>query len=166
MLTESLSRVMLRMRLGFLRKMFITVREDSQDLTPMEIFCLEGIEAMERPTISQFARFTGISQSNATYRVNCLIRKGYVNRVPSDRDRREFHLELTEKFKGCGPAFEQSCRVLAKRIAHYMTREEVEKLTDVLDDSLDKWNALMETDELMKEQAAAHALAPHDKENL
>ena len=39
MLTESLSRVMLRMRLGFMRKMFITVREESQDLTPMEIFC-------------------------------------------------------------------------------------------------------------------------------
>ena len=98
MLSESLSRVMLRMRLGFLRKMFITVREDSKDLTPMEIFCLEGIETLERPTISQFARFAGISQSNATYRVNCLIRKGYVNRVPSKTDRREFHLELTLNF--------------------------------------------------------------------
>ena len=150
MLSESLSRVMLRMRLGFMRKMFITVREESQDLTPMEIFCLEGIEAMERPTISQFARFTGISQSNATYRVNCLIRKGYVNRVPSKKDRREYHLELTEKFKGCGPVFEQSCRVLAKRIALHMTREETEKLTTILDDSLDKWNALMEKDELLK----------------
>ena len=139
MLTESLSRVMLRMRLGFMRKMFITVREESKDLTPME-----------RPTISQFARFAGISQSNATYRVNCLIRKGYVNRVPSDKDRREFHLELTDKFRGCGPAFEQSCRVLAKRIALHMTREETEKLTAVLDDSLDKWNALMEKDDLLK----------------
>ena len=166
MLSESLSRVMLRMRLGFLRKMFITVQEDSKDLTPMEIFCLEGIETLERPTISQFARFAGISQSNATYRVNCLIRKGYVNRVPSETDRREFHLELTEKFKGCGPAFEQSCRVLAKRIALHMTQEEVEKLTAVLDDSLDKWNALMETDELLKEQGAAHAQALQDKENL
>ena len=150
MLTESLSRVMLRMRLGFLRKMFITVREESQDLTPMEIFCLECIETMERPTISQFARFTGISQSNATYRVNCLIRKGYVNRVPSQRDRREFHLELTDKFMGCGPVFEQSCRVLAKRIALHMTPEETRKLTAILDDSLDKWNTLIEKDDLLK----------------
>ena len=150
MLSESLSRVMLRMRLGFLRKMFITVREESKDLTPMEIFCLEGIEAMERPTISQFAQFTGISQSNATYRVNCLIRKGYLNRVPSDTDRREFHLELTDKFKGPGQAFEQGVRVLAKRIALQMTHEETEKLTAILDDSLDKWNALMEKDELLK----------------
>ena len=31
-----------------------------------------------------------------------------------------------------------------------MTREETEKLTAVLDDSLDKWNALMEKDELLK----------------
>ena len=150
MLSESLSRVMLRMRLGFLRKMFISVREESKDLTPMEIFCLEGIEAMERPTISQFARFTGISQSNATYRVNCLIRTGYVIRVPSQRDRREYHLELTEKFRGCGRAFEQSVRVLSKRIAMRMSREETEKLTAILDDSLDKWNALMEKDDLLK----------------
>ena len=150
MLTESLSRVMLRMRLGFLRKMFITVREESQDLTPMEIFCLECIETMERPTISQFARFTGISQSNATYRVNCLIRKGYVNRVPSQRDRLEFHLELTDKFMGCGLVFEQSCRVLAKRIALHMTPEETRKLTAILDDSLDKWNTLIEKDDLLK----------------
>ena len=89
-----------------------------------------------------------------------------MNRVPSETDRREFHLELTEKFKGCGSAFEQSCRVLAKRIALHMTQEEVEKLTAVLDDSLDKWNALMETDELLKEQGAAHAQALQDKENL
>lgn len=150
MLTEALTRVILRMRLGFLRKMFITVREESQDLTPMEIFCLEGIEAMERPTISQFARFTGISQSNATYRVNCLIKKGYVNRVPSNKDRREFHLELTDKFKGCGPVFEQSCRVLAKRISLHMTPEETEKLTSILDDSMEKWNALIEKDDLLK----------------
>jgi DNA-binding MarR family transcriptional regulator len=105
---------------------------------------------MERPTISQFARFAGISQSNATYRVNCLIRKGYVNRVPSDKDRREFHLELTDKFKGCGPVFEQSCRVLAKRIALHMTPEETRKLAAILDDSLDKWNTLMEKDDLLK----------------
>ena len=98
MLSESLSRVMLRMRLGFLRKMFITVREESRDLTPMEIFCLEGIEAMERPTISQFARFTGISQSNATYRVNHLIQKGYVQKTPSQGDRREAHLHVTNKY--------------------------------------------------------------------
>ena len=150
MLTEALTRVILRMRVGFLRKMFITVREESQDLTPMEIFCLEGIEAMERPTISQFARFTGISQSNATYRVNCLIKKGYVNRVPSNKDRREFHLELTDKFKGCGPVFEQSCRVLAKRISLHMTPEETEKLTSILDDSMEKWNALIEKDDLLK----------------
>ena len=56
--------------------------------------------------------------------------------------------------------------MLAKRIALHMTQEEVEKLTAVLDDSLDKWNALMETDELLKEQGAAHAQALQYKENL
>ena len=151
MLSDALSRVLLKMRLGFYRKMFIAVREQSRDLTPMEIFCLEVVEALEEPTISQFARFTGISQSNATYRVGCLIEKGYLQKVPSTRDRREYHLHLTEKFRGCGAVVEQSIRILSKRISMRMTGEETKKLTAILDDSLDKWNSLIEKDEVLKD---------------
>ena len=61
----------------------------------------------------------------------------------------------------------KSQKEVKKEVAKLLKKaqEEVEKLTAVLDDSLDKWNALMETDELLKEQGAAHAQALQDKEN-
>lgn len=149
MLADSLLRVLMKMRLGFYRKMFTTVREQGNDLTPLEVFCLEVIEALEEPTISQFARFSGISQPNATYKVNSLTKKGYLEKVPSPGDRREYRLRLTEKFNSCGPLFEQGMRLIAKRLTLRLTPEETDKLTGILDDSLDKWNSLMEKDETL-----------------
>ena len=53
---------------------------------------------MNRPTIHQFAEYVNISQPNATYRISNLIDKGYVKKVSSKADRREFYLEVTDKF--------------------------------------------------------------------
>ena len=130
---QSILRCYERFRLSTYRSMFGLLRERDGSLSATEAFSVDVIHLLQGPTIKEFADCLGISQPNATYRVNCLIRKGYVTRVPSDTDRREYHLELTEKFKGCGHAFEQSCRVLSKRIAMRMTREETEKLTATSD---------------------------------
>ena len=74
------------------------VRERDGSLSAMEAFSLEMIEMLDKPTVGQFAEFLNISQSNATYKVNSLIRKGYLVRENSDIDRREYHLVLSEKF--------------------------------------------------------------------
>ena len=57
-----------------------------------------GTGPFPRPTVSQFADFLNISQSNATYKVNNLIKKGYILRQNSTVDRREYHLILSEKY--------------------------------------------------------------------
>ena len=87
-----------RLRLITYRSMFRLLRERDGSLSAMEVFSLEVIYALNRPTISQFARFIGISQSNATYKVNSLTRKGYLVRCPSEEDGREYNLELSDKF--------------------------------------------------------------------
>ena len=50
------------------------------------------------PTVKEFADCLGISQPNATYKINHLIQKGYVEKTPSLEDRREIHLHVTEKY--------------------------------------------------------------------
>ncbi len=82
----------------FFRRIFDAVREREGSLSAMEAFSLEIIEMLHAPTIGQFADFLNISQSNATYKVNSLIRKGYLVRQNSETDRREYHLILSEKF--------------------------------------------------------------------
>ena len=66
-------------------------------LTIFEVFCMEGILALEEPTIAQFGRLMNLSTPNAAYKVNNLVKKGYVERVQSQTDKREYHLKPTQK---------------------------------------------------------------------
>ena len=98
MLEKNFIAVFDKFKFRFFRRVFDLVRERDGSLSAMEAFSLEMIEMLGRPTVGQFADFLNISQSNATYKVNSLIRKGYLIRENSDIDRREYHLVLSEKF--------------------------------------------------------------------
>ena len=98
MLEKSFIDVYDKFKLQFYRKVFELVRERDGSLSAMEAFSLEVIKMLNQPTVSQFADFLNISQSNATYKVNNLIKKGYLERENSQVDRREYHLILSEKY--------------------------------------------------------------------
>ena len=98
MLEKSFLDVYDKFKLQFYRRVFDVVRERDGSLSAMEFFSLEVIRMLNQPTVGQFADFLNISQSNATYKVNNLIRKGYLERENSQTDRREYHLILSEKF--------------------------------------------------------------------
>ena len=98
MLEKHFSEVYNKFKLQFYRRVFELVRERDGSLSAMEAFSLEVIYMLGEPTVSQFADFLNISQSNATYKVNNLIKKGYLERQNSIVDRREYHLILSEKY--------------------------------------------------------------------
>ncbi len=98
MLERNFIEVYDKFKLQFYRKIFELVRERDGSLSAMEGFSLEIIRMLDQPTVSQFADFLNISQSNATYKVNNLIKKGYLERQNSQVDRREYHLILSEKY--------------------------------------------------------------------
>ena len=98
MLQENFSKEYDKFKLQFYRKVFELVRERDGSLSAMEAFSLEVIQMLNTPTVGQFADFLNISQSNATYKVNSLIKKGYLERQNSQLDRREYHLILSEKY--------------------------------------------------------------------
>ena len=95
---KNFSEVYDKFKLQFYRRVFELVRERDGSLSAMEAFSLEVINMLGEPTVSQFADFLNISQSNATYKVNNLIKKGYLVRQNSTVDRREYHLVLSEKY--------------------------------------------------------------------
>ena len=99
MIEKSFSDVIDRFRFQFFRRIFDQIRERDGSLTAMEAFSVEIIDLLGNPTIGQFAEFLNISQSNATYKVNSLMRKGYLVRQNSESDRREYHLVLSEKYR-------------------------------------------------------------------
>lgn len=132
MLEKDVERLLEAIKLSFCRRVFTQVREREGSLSAMEVFSLEVIHALKRPTIGQFARFTGISQPNATYKVNSLIRKGYLLRVPSAGDGREHLLELTDKFHAYNDMFESDIRIAAQNVARDLSAEEEALLSGVI----------------------------------
>ena len=122
-----------KFKLHFYRQVFELVRERDGSLSAMEAFSLEVINMLGKPTVGQFAEFLNISQSNATYKVNNLIKKGYLERQNSRTDRREYHLILSEKFYnyiGLLSSYEQ---VVMKRIKERFPQEDVDKLDQMLE---------------------------------
>ena len=98
MIEENFTTVFDKFKFQFFRKIFESVRERDGSLSAMEACSLEIIDLLGAPTIGEFADFLNISQSNATYKVNSLMRKGYLVRQNSETDRREYHLVLSEKY--------------------------------------------------------------------
>lgn len=69
------------------------------DLTISEIIALHTIASLKNPTIVEFANTIKISQSNATYVIHKLVRKGYITKVPSSSDGRVFLLSVTDLYE-------------------------------------------------------------------
>lgn len=130
-----------RFRLLSYRRLFHLLRERDGSLSATEAFSVDVIYLLRGPTVREFADCIGISQPNATYKVNSLIQKGYIEKIPSVLDRREAHLHVTEKFmrycqEGEG-ALAGAAHILKERFSpeevHTFTRM-METLTEALDE--------------------------------
>lgn len=97
-IADAVSELYKNLRLSHYRNLFGQLREKAGSLSATEAFSAEVIYLLDRPTIGEFADFIGISQPNASYKVNSLVTKGYLERVSNDDDHREAHLHVTKKF--------------------------------------------------------------------
>lgn len=121
-----------KFKVRFFRKVFEKVRERDGSLSAMEALSLEIIRALDGPTVGRFADFLNISQSNATYKVNNLIKKGYLVRQNSTTDRREYHLVLSEKFYRYAELLTAYELTVVDRMKERFSKEDVEKLNEML----------------------------------
>jgi len=99
---------------------------------------MEIIVALKDPTINEFATFAKLSPPNAAYKVNRLIKKGYVNKIQSTTDKREYHLVATEKYsKNYGVIYDY-IGVVMGRIQDKFSPDEVNKLDAILQTTADE----------------------------
>jgi len=85
-------------RLSHYKSLFGKIREKAGSLSATESFAVDVIYLLGEPTIKQFSDYLDISQPNASYKVASLISKGYIEKLPSVDDKREFRLRVTEHF--------------------------------------------------------------------
>lgn len=97
-LEENFAEIYMKFKIHFYKEMFAKINERETSLSTVETFCVEIIHALHNPTVNEFASFINISPPNAAYKVNSLIKKGYIRKVQSEDDRREYHLTVTDKY--------------------------------------------------------------------
>lgn len=132
MVDKSFVEIYDKFKLKFYHSVFELVREREGSLSAMEAFSLEVINMLSEPTVGQFADFLNISQSNATYKVNSLIKKGYLERQNSQTDRREYHLVLSEKYYNYASLMSSYEMQVIERIKKRFSKEDLENLDRML----------------------------------
>ena len=132
MLDESFDRVYTKFKLHFYRSIFSRFQDREASLTTVETFAMETIQALGAPTVSEFASFMKISPPNAAYKINSLVRKGYIEKIRSQQDKREYHLQVTQKYKDYYNISSDYVRQVVERIRQRFSPEECEKLDQVL----------------------------------
>ncbi|MCI6811814.1 MAG: MarR family transcriptional regulator [Lachnospiraceae bacterium] len=132
MLRESFTRVYSKFKLHFYQKVFERWQDREASLTTVETFCMEIINAAGEPTVNEFAKLANLSSPNAAYKVNNLVKKGYLTKVQSREDKREYHLRVTQKYLDYYNISYQYMDTVLQRMEERFSPEELEILVRML----------------------------------
>lgn len=133
MFNTAISQIYDKLRLHLYMKVYSRFENREATLTTVETFSMEVINAMGEPTVAQFAKMLDISSPNAAHRIKCLVQKGYVEKVQSPDDGREFHLRPTQKYEQFSKINKDYLKELMKRCEKRFSPEDFKKLNEMLD---------------------------------
>ena len=132
MLEKEFEKLYYKFRSNYCKNLFARENDGEGCLSATESYCVEVIFLLDRPTVHEFADYVNISLPNATYRISNLIRKGYIRKLPSQKDRREYNLEVTDKFLDSYGANTTFNAQLMKQIKEKFSGEEVAQLEGMI----------------------------------
>lgn len=139
MLEELFNNLYDKFKIKFYQNIFKKFENRSPSLNVLELFCVEVIYALNRPNMTQLTEFMGISQPNTAYRVASLVKKGYVRKIQSEEDKREFYLEVTEKYNGYNKIKKQYIESILANLKDKVNTDEIktfEKLISIMIDDI------------------------------
>ncbi len=132
MLREKFGKVYAKFKLHFYQKVFEKIQDREASLTTVETFCMEIIYASNGPTVNEFAKIANLSSPNVAYKVNNLMKKGYLEKVQSTEDRREYHLYVTQKYLDYYNISYQYLNTVMERLEDRFTKEELDTFAQIL----------------------------------
>ena len=132
MLEEVFQDVYTKFKLHFYQNVFQRFATREATLTTVESFCMEGIMAMGEPTIAEFSRMMQISTPNAAYKIGSLVKKGYVEKIQSTTDRREYFLHPTQKYIDYYSISYSYLHTVIERVRKRFPAEDCDKMEQML----------------------------------
>jgi len=132
MLEQNFEILYLMFRSNYFKRILEEIGPKEGSLSATESYCVEVIYLLGKPTVSEFAQYLNLSVPNATYKINSLVKKGYVLREQSTSDLREQNLCVTEKFLSYYGLNDAVIANLMKRIREEFPARDVEALDDMI----------------------------------
>ncbi|MCL2236506.1 MAG: MarR family transcriptional regulator [Defluviitaleaceae bacterium] len=126
MLEKNFESLYLMFRSNYYKRFIEEIGVKEGSLSATESYCVEIIYLLDKPTVSDFAQFLNLSVPNANYKINSLVKKGYVVREQSKKDLREQHLSVTDKFLDYYGLNDALIAHLMKRIRETFSPEDLE----------------------------------------
>ena len=102
------------------------------DLSLQEVIYMEIIIALGSPTVAEFSRYAKLSAPNTAYRLNKLEERGYIKRVRSDLDKREFRIEATNRYREEYGVIFYYIQLVCDRIEERFSPDDVDKFREML----------------------------------
>ena len=132
MLDQTFGQVYTKFKLHFYKQIFSRFEDREATLTTVESFCMEVIMALGEPTIAQFSHMMNLSTPNAAYKINSLVKKGYVERIRSTTDKREYRLRPTQKYIDYYNISYSYLHTVVERVRERFPVEDVDKMEQML----------------------------------
>lgn len=73
------------------------ITEEFKDITNNDMHVIEAIGVDDKKNMSMVAKELAVTIGTLTIAINSLVKKGYVERVRSEKDRRVVYISLTDK---------------------------------------------------------------------
>ncbi len=123
----------LSMLMGDAKKLFFSAEWLDMDLklSKTEIFSLLFLGRNKQATMTELAEYINSPTSTATGIADRLVKKGYISRERSERDRRIVMIALTEKGEEFVRDFKGLLAKYAKVVFRSLTREEKQFLLNI-----------------------------------
>lgn len=132
MLENSFETLYLLFRSNYYKRLVQEIGPREGSLSATESYCVELIYLLGSPTISEFAQYLSLSAPNANYKINSLVKKGYVVKELSQTDRREQNLRVTDKFLAYYGLNDAVTSRMIKRIRETFSECDVNAFDDML----------------------------------
>ena len=108
------------------------ITEEFKDISNNDMHIIEGIGVNEPKNMSQVAKALSVTVGTLTIAMNSLVKKGYVTRVRSEKDRRVVLLSLSEKGKEAYNHHKEFHRKMVESTIERLSGEEKEVLVKAL----------------------------------
>lgn len=113
------------------------VETNIKDLTSRQLYCIELIEQLENPSLTELAVRMNIAKASMSVMIDRLEKNGFIYKVTSDSDRRTAHVHLTGKGEKAASLHSEIHQQISTLLTREMTESEKEILIVLLNKAVD-----------------------------